>query len=112
MAELSTLVAAKQKEHDEASAVRASKNEEFMAAEKELVKSVDECSRAVQALEKGMALMQGGRKREAKRLLKGVKMAMTSVLAAIAIDTDSTRKLKSFIQQSSSDSDENDLTLK
>merc|ERR1719191_728733 len=38
-------------------------------------------------------------------------MAMTSVLAAIAIDTDSTRKLKSFIQQSSSDSDENDLSL-
>jgi len=55
--------------------------------------------------------MQGGRKREAKKELKAVKMAMTSVLAAIAIDTDSTRKLKSFIQQSSSDSDENDLSL-
>merc|ERR1719181_1693951 len=112
MAELSTLVAAKQTEHDKASAVRASKNEDFMAAEKELVKSVDECSRAVQALQKGMALMQGGRKREAKQQLKAVKMAMTSVLAAIAIDTDSTRKLKSFIQQSTGDSDENDLTLK
>jgi hypothetical protein len=109
--ELGTLGAAKEKELADASAVRKGKNEEFVAAEKELVKSVDECSRAVQALQKGMALMQGGRKREAKRLLKGVKMAMTSVLAAIAIDTDSTRKLKSFIQQSSSDSDENDLSL-
>merc|ERR1719298_95928 len=58
-----------------------------------------------------MALMQGGRKREAKRMLKAVKMAMSSVLAGIAIDTDSTRKLKSFVQTSNSDSDENDLSL-
>merc|ERR1719453_1389772 len=37
--------------------------------------------------------------------------AMKNVLAAIAIDTESTRKLKSFIQSSTSDSDENDLSL-
>jgi hypothetical protein len=112
MAELGTLIAAKQKEHAEASAVRTGKNEEFMAAEKELVTSVDECSRAVVALEKGMALMQGGRKREAKQQLKAVKMAMTSVLAGIAIDTESTRKLKSFIQSSTADTENDDLTLK
>merc|ERR1719174_1365821 len=112
IAELGTFIAAKDKELADATAVREGKNEEFVAAEKELVKSVDECSRAVVALEKGMALMQGGRKREAKNILKTVKSAMNTVLAAIAIDTDSTRKLKSFIQSSSSDSDENDLTLK
>merc|ERR1719272_1939289 len=111
IAELGTLVAAKSTELAEAQAVRKGKNDEFVAAEKELVKSVDECSRAVVALEKGMALMQGGRKREAKQVLKAVKSAMSTVLAAIAIDTDSTRKLKSFIQQSTSDSDENDLSL-
>jgi hypothetical protein len=110
--ELGSLIAAKEKELADATAVRQGKSEEFAAAEKELVKSVDECSRAVVALEKGMALLQGGKKREARQQLKAVKMAMTSVLAAIAIDTDSTRKLKSFIQQSSEDSDENDLTLK
>jgi hypothetical protein len=112
IAELGTLISAKEKELAEATEVRKGKNEEFVAAEKELVKSVDECSRAVVALEKGMALMQGGRKREAKNVLKAVKSAMNSVLASIAIDTDSSRKLKSFIQQSSSDSDENDLTLR
>merc|ERR1719453_862712 len=37
--------------------------------------------------------------------------AMKNVLAAIAIDTESTRKLKSFIQQSTSDSEDNDLSL-
>merc|ERR1719327_38244 len=45
-------------------------------------------------------------------MLKAVKMVMANILEAFAIDTDSTRKLKSFIQQSTSDSDENDLTLK
>jgi len=111
IAEGGTLVAAKSTELAEAQAVRKGKNDEFVAAEKELVKSVDECSRAVVALEKGMALMQGGRKREAKQVLKAVKSAMSSVIAAIAIDTVSSRKLKSFIQQSTSDSDENDLSL-
>merc|ERR1719327_1238150 len=44
-------------------------------------------------------------------MLKAVKMVMSSFLAGIAIDTDSTRKLKSFIQSSTADSDENDLSL-
>merc|ERR1719316_2596329 len=112
IATLGTLIAAKEKELADATAVRKGENGEFVAAEKELVKSIDECSRAVVALEKGMAFLQGGRKREAKEQLKAVKMAMTDILAAIAIDTDSTRKLKSFIQTANTDSDENDLTLK
>merc|ERR1719389_706314 len=69
IAELGSLIAAKTKELDDATAVRTGKNEEFVAAEKELVTSIDECSRAVTALEKGMAFMQGGRKREAKKQL-------------------------------------------
>merc|ERR1719316_1637601 len=112
IATLGTLIAAKEKELADATAVRKGENGEFVAAEKELVKSIDECSRAVVALEKGMAFLQGGRKREAKEQLKAVKMAMTDILAAIAIDTDSTRKLKSFIQTANTDSDEDDLTLK
>merc|ERR1719454_2580532 len=45
-------------------------------------------------------------------MLKAVKSAMSTVLASIAINTDSSRKLKSFIQSSTSDSDENDLSLR
>merc|ERR1719305_2258937 len=101
MAELGTLISAKEKELAEATEVRKGKNEEFVAAEKELVKSVDECSRAVVALEKGMAFMQGGKKREAKTQLKAVKMALSAVISAISIDTESTRKLKSFLQSQS-----------
>merc|ERR1719428_1904853 len=109
---LGSVLGAKDKELADAQGVRSAKNAEFVTAEKELVKSVDECSRAVVALEKGMALLQGGRKSEAKKELKAVQMALTSVLAAFAIDTDSSRKLKSFLQQSSKDTENDDLTLK
>merc|ERR1719428_2057162 len=109
---LGSTIAAKEAELADAQKVRSAKNAEFVTAEKELVKSVDECSRAVVALEKGMALLQGGRKSEAKKELKAVQMALTSVLAAFAIDTDSSRKLKSFIQQSNADTENDDLTLK
>jgi len=109
---LGNLVAGKEKELADAQGVRSAKNAEFVAAEKELVTSVDECSRAVTALEKGMAFLQGGKKREAKKQLKAVRMAITSVVAAISIDTESTRKLKSFLQQSSADTENDDLTLK
>jgi hypothetical protein len=112
ISELGNLIAAKEKELADAQGVRSAKNAEFVAAEKELVTSVDECSRAVVALEKGMALMQGGKKREAKKQLKAVSMALSSVIAAISIDTESTRKLKSFLQQTSTDTENDDLTLK
>merc|ERR1719191_1645593 len=55
---LGTAIAGKEKELYEATEARKAKNTEFVAAEKELVKSVDECSRAVIALEKGMSFAQ------------------------------------------------------
>merc|ERR1719408_636749 len=59
-----------------------------------------------------MALLQGGKKREAKKELKAVQMALTSIVAAVSIDTEFTRKLKSFLQQSNTDTENDDLTLK
>merc|ERR1719460_2942909 len=59
-----------------------------------------------------MAFLQGGKKREAKKELKAVQMAITAVVGAISIDTESTRKLKSFLQSSSADTENDDLTLK
>merc|ERR1719408_493958 len=108
---LGTTIAAKEKELAGATEVREAANAEFVAAEKELVKSVDECSRAVTALEKGMALMQGGRKKEAKKELEGVKLALSSIIGAVSIDTESHRKLKSFLQQGSEDTDDLSLHL-
>jgi len=107
--ELTSLAAAKDKELYEATEVRKAKLADFEAAEKELVTSVDECSRAVTALTKGFTFMQTNKRREAKRELEAVKSALTSVIAAISIDTESTRKLKSFLQSASTDND--DLSL-
>merc|ERR1740138_2034809 len=109
IATLGTEAAAKNKELYDATEVRKAKNADFVAAESELVKSVDECSRAVQALERGMALMQGGKRREAKKELKAVAMALTGIVGAISIETESTRKLKSFLQQTNADTDSDDL---
>jgi hypothetical protein len=109
---LGTEAAAKNKELYDATEVRKAKNAAFVASESELVKSVDECSRAVVALEKGMALMQGGKRREAKKQLKAVTMALTSIVGAISIETESSRKLKSFLQQTDAEADSDDLTLK
>merc|ERR1719240_2493807 len=108
---LGTTIAAKEKELADATEVREAANKEFVAAEKELVKSVDECSRAVAALEKGMALLQGGQKREAKKELEGVKLALSSIIGAVVIDTESHRKLKAFLQQGSEDTDDLSLHL-
>merc|ERR1719393_1195732 len=110
IATLGTEAAAKSKELYDATAVRKAANGDFTAAEAELVKSVDECSRAVIALEKGMALLQGGRRKEAKKELDGVKLALSGIIGAVNIDLESSRKLKSFLQQGSADTD--DLSLR
>merc|ERR1719321_907864 len=47
-----------------------------------------------------------------KRQLDAVRAAMPAVLGAVSIDTESRRKLKSFLQQTSGSTDNDDLTLK
>merc|ERR1719240_1663546 len=108
---LGTEIAGKEGELHKATEARTSSNEEFVAAEKELVKSVDECSRAYAALEKGMSLMQTNRRQEAKKELDAVKLALSSIIASVSIDTESSRKLKSFLQQGSADNDDLSLHL-
>merc|ERR1719443_481040 len=52
-----------------------------------------------------------GRRREAKKELEGVKLALSSVINAVNIDLESSRKLKSFLQQGSASADNDDLSL-
>merc|ERR1719502_2161929 len=44
-------------------------------------------------------------------MLEGVKLALSSIIGAIGIDTESHRKLKSFLQQGSEDTDDLSLHL-
>jgi len=115
IATLGSTLAAKDKELYEATSARKAKNADFQEAEKELLKSVDEAARAVTALSKGMALMQTPNQRgAAKRQLKAVREAITSVMEAVSIDTESHRRLKAFLQQTtaSDQTDSDDLSLK
>lgn len=112
IATLGSTIAAKEGELATATKARASEADVFTAAEKELVKSVDEASRAYTALSKGMALLQGGRKAEAKKQMEAVKSALNTILSAISIKTESKRKLKAFLQQSSTEAADDELTLK
>jgi chromosome segregation ATPase len=114
VATLGTVGASKDKELYDSTKVREAGNSEFKAAEGELVKSVDETSRAVTALEKGMALLQGGQRKEAKKQLKAVTSALTAIVGAVSIETESSRKLKSFLQSTNAaaESDNDDLTLR
>jgi hypothetical protein len=111
VATLGTVGAQKDKELYDATEVRKAANADFTAAEAELVKSVDECSRAVVALEKGMALLQGGQRKEAKKQLKAVAMALTSIVGAVSIETESSRRLKSFLQSTNAAETDDDLSL-
>merc|ERR1719399_2094386 len=61
-----------------------------------------------------MALAQSNSRGAIKHQLDAVRSAITSVIGAISIDTESSRKLKSFLQQTSQSgsSDSDDLSLK
>merc|ERR1719333_777095 len=114
---LGTVISEKEKELDAAVKVREAQSADFVAAEKELVTSVDECSRAATALEKGLSLAQiQGKLRVPKKIQKeveAVRAAVSSIIGAAWIDASSARKLRSFIQQSQSqgDASEDDLSL-
>merc|ERR1719217_488484 len=112
---LGTVISAKEKELDAAIKVREAQSADFVVAEKELVKSVDECSRAATALEKGLSLAQiQGKLRVPKRIQKeveAVRAAVSSILGAAWIDASSAHRLRSFIQQSQSETSDDDLSL-
>merc|ERR1719191_2104595 len=99
IATLGTHIAAKEKELAAAQKVRAEEHDNFVAAEKELVTSVDQLGRAVTVLKKGSAFAQ----------MRGGHMDQKSMQAIQAIGTiiesqwvgAGTRKtLKSFLQAS------------
>merc|ERR1719420_1148440 len=105
VATLGTTISDKTSELEKVTKVREDENADFVAAEKELVKSVDECARAAAALEKGLSLMQmrGGNRaarKQMKKQLAAVKNAMQTILSAAWVEVSSAKKLKSLLQQS------------
>merc|ERR1719191_1062472 len=58
---LGTTIAAKSKELYDATKVREGAHEDFVAAEKELLTSIDQLSRAVAIIKRGMSFAQGSK---------------------------------------------------
>jgi len=110
IATLGTTIAAKSKELSDATKVRATGNADFTAAEKELLKSIDELGRAATVLKRGMSFAQTA---QGKKKLSAAVSALKNIIDAEWVDVGSKRKLKSFLQaaaQAKEDEDD-DLSL-
>eukprot|EP00746_Dinoflagellata_sp_MGD_P158477 gnl/MRDRNA2_/MRDRNA2_86482_c0_seq1.p1 gnl/MRDRNA2_/MRDRNA2_86482_c0~~gnl/MRDRNA2_/MRDRNA2_86482_c0_seq1.p1 ORF type:complete len:684 (+),score=273.85 gnl/MRDRNA2_/MRDRNA2_86482_c0_seq1:72-2123(+) len=110
IATLGTTIAAKSSELAEATKVRKAANEDFVAAEKELLKSIDELGRAATVLKRGMSFAQTA---QGKKKITEVVSALKNIIEAEWVDVHSKRKLKSFLQaaaQAKEDEDD-DLSL-
>merc|ERR1719310_2140410 len=95
IATLGTTNAAKSKELADATKVREGQKADFEAAEKELVKSIDELGRASTVLKRGMSFVQTTRGR---KKINAAVAALKNIIEAEWVDVGSKRKLKSFLQ--------------
>jgi hypothetical protein len=95
IATLGTTNAAKSKELADATKVRAGGQSDFAAAEKELIKSVDELSRAATVLKRGMSFAQTA---QGQKKISAAVNALKNIIDAEWVDVGSKRKLKSFLQ--------------
>merc|ERR1719261_214597 len=108
IATLGTTNAAKSKELAEAVKVREGQKADFEAAEKELVKSIDELGRAATVLKRGMSFVQTAQgHKKIKDVVNGLKM----IVEAEWVDVGSKRKLKSFLQAAAKAKEDEDDDL-
>jgi len=100
IATLGTVISKKSKEQMDATTERQSEHKDFAAAEKEMVKSVDQLTRAGHLLKKGLSFAQvrGGK----KHLIEAVN-ALSTIVDAQWLDISSKRRLQSFIQSKEND---------
>merc|ERR1719420_1833227 len=108
IATLGTTIAAKSKELADATKVREGQSADFKAAEKELVKSIDELSRAATVLKRGMSFAQTA---QGQKKLKAAVNALKQMVDAEWVDVGSRRKLKSFLQASAQAKEDEDDDL-
>jgi len=108
IATLGTTNAAKSQELGEATKVRAGQHKDFQAAEKELVKSIDELGRAATVLKRGMSFAQTA---QGQKKMGAVVAALKSIIQAEWVDVGSRRKLKSFLQASAQAKEDEDDDL-
>merc|ERR1719161_1203422 len=112
IATLGTHIAAKQKELAAAQKVRAEEHDDFVAAEKELVTSIDQLGRAVQVLKKGGAFAQMRRGHMDQKSMKAIE-AIGTIIESHWVGAGTRKTLKSFLQASAlaKEAADDDLTF-
>jgi len=110
IATLGTTIAAKSKELADATKVREGQIADFGAAEKELVKSIDELGRAATVLKRGMSFAQTAK---GHKKIDAAVSALKNIIDAEWVDVGSRRKLKSFLQDATQakEDEDDDLSL-
>jgi hypothetical protein len=104
--------AAKTSELNSATKIRGNENADFVAAEKELVDSVDALSRAVTIIKREMSFVQGGKKSSGAiaKKLANMSDALDKIISAAYLDSSSRQKLQAFMATGTDMDDE--LSLK
>merc|ERR1719160_381233 len=113
--EVSTLggvIAGKEKELADATAARKAEHENFVAAEKELVETVDQLSRAATVLKKGASLaqMRGGHFHVSKQSQAAIH-ALSAIVESQWVNSGSRKTLQAFIQAKAAADEDDDLSV-
>jgi hypothetical protein len=101
--ELTTKISSSETELATATDIRKKENGVFIAAEKELVETVDSLERAIMVLKKNLGFMQSGR---SANVLKAMAGGLKKVVEASWVNAHQKAVLQSLLQSNSEDSDE------
>jgi hypothetical protein len=99
-------IAAKEGELAEAVDVRKGEAEDFAAAEKELVDTVDTLARAITVLKRELSFAQGATNKGLNKKLGNLAVALSAVIDAAWVDPSVKSKVSAFLQD-----DDDDLSL-
>lgn len=106
VSEVSTQVAKKERELEDAKTVRHEENRDFQNAEKELVDTIDTLARATAIIKKEMSFtqMSNGQQPKFSEKLGRLTFALSQIVDAAWVDSNSKEKLTGFLQSMSDDS--------
>merc|ERR1719389_1326608 len=114
IATLGSVIAGKNKELYDAGVVRKEGNADFVAAEKELVTTVDQLSRAGALIKKEMSFTQGkARVERIAKKLKPMTAALSQIVEAAWVTAGSRKTMKSFLQAAAAakENEDDDLSF-
>jgi DNA repair exonuclease SbcCD ATPase subunit len=110
IADLGTAISKKENELSAATAVRKKEHGNFVAAEKELVESVDQLGRALQVLKKGASFSQMRGKGLSKRTYAAIS-ALKTIVESQWVSSGSRKHLQSFLQAAENAAEDDDLSM-